>query len=48
MKSLSLNIFKKTVNGTCGDWYTVIWGTTEECLKIAKEKYPNYLWAWKD
>jgi hypothetical protein len=44
----SLNIFKKTPHGTCGEWHTVIWGTAEECLQIAEENYGDYLWAWKD
>lgn len=44
----TLNIFKKTTQGTCGEWFTVIWGTKEDCLKIAEENYGDYLWAWKD
>jgi hypothetical protein len=46
MQSLSLDIYKKTEQGVCGDWYTVIWGTKQECLQIAKEEYQDYLWTW--
>ena len=42
----SLDIYKKTKQGICGDWYTVIWGTEEECLQIANEHYQDYLWTW--
>jgi len=44
----SLNIYKKTSQGTCGEWYTVIWGTADECLQIATENYQDYFWVWKD
>jgi len=43
---MSLNIFKKNSNGTCGSWHTVIWGNKSECLKIAQQNYPDYLWSW--
>jgi hypothetical protein len=42
----TLNIFHKTSQGTCGVWYTAIWGSKAECLKIAKQNYSDYLWAW--
>ena len=45
--SKTLNIYKKTAQGTCGDWFTCIWGTEQECLDIAGNYWSDYLWAWE-
>ena len=45
---MSLDIYKTNPNGTCGDWYTVIWGSKSECLQIAQKVYPNYFWKFKE
>jgi hypothetical protein len=44
----TLDIYKQTPDGVCGDWHTVIWGSESECLQIALKDYPNYFWKFKE
>jgi len=39
---MSLDIYKKTPDGNCGDWHTVIWGSMSECLEVAQKHYPHF------
>lgn len=42
----TLNIYNKTAHGTCGEWFTSILGSADECLALAGKQYAEYLWAW--
>lgn len=46
-RTQDLWIFRKTAQGTAGTLITVLRGKREDCLKQAREQYPDKLWSWQ-